>query len=359
LRGFLQALVVPRNFPPMFSIRSHPVILFAMAAALALAACASGDRVQILRGSSMGTTWTAQLVVAPARADELRATIEDELDAVIAQMSTWEPASDLSRFNRAPAGSWQTLPAELFDVLDYALTLAHDTGGAYDPTVGPLVDLWGFGSGAAARSEPPSASEISDARARVGFRRIELDRAAHRAKQPGGVTVDVSSLGPGHAIDRIAARLKQAGIEAFLIELGGEMRAEGRKPDGSDWRIAVEPANADEHGEPQYDLVIALRDESAGSSGDYRVGFEHAGRRYSHTIDPRSGEPVQHALAGVTVIADTTMQADAQAAALMVLGPDEGMIFAERRQIAAVFTLRGAQGFERRYSPAFEPYRTP
>ncbi len=330
-----------------------------MAAALALAACASSERVQVLRGSSMGTTWTAQLVVAPARTDELRATIEHELDAVVAQMSTWEPASELSRFNRAPAGSWQTVPAELFDMLDYASSLARDTGGAYDPTVGPLVDLWGFGPGAAARREPPSASEISDARARVGFQRLELDRGTHRVKQPGGVTIDVSSLGPGHAIDRIAARLKHTGVEAFLIELGGEMRAEGRKPGGSDWRIAIEPANADEHGETIYDLVIALRDESAGSSGDYRVGFEHAGRRYSHTIDPRTGEPVQHALAGVTVIADTTMQADALAAALTVLGPDDGMRFAQQRRIAAVFTLRGAQGFERLYSPAFEPYRTP
>jgi thiamine biosynthesis lipoprotein len=270
--------------------------------------------------------------------------------------STWEPSSLLSRFNAAPAGTWHELPPELADVFAHSLALARETGGAYDPTVGPLVDLWGFGAGAV-RDTPPLASEIADARARVGFAKIELD--ARRALQPGGVAMDVSSLGPGHALDRIAARLRAAGVESFLIELGGETLAAGRKPDGNDWRIAVEPAETVD-GEPRYDLVLALRDAAAGSSGDYRVGFEHAGRRYSHTIDPRIGEPVQHALAGVTVIAPRAMQADAMAAALMVLGPEEGMAFATQRDVAAVFTLReDGAGFARRYTPAFEALRTP
>jgi thiamine biosynthesis lipoprotein len=171
--------------------------------------------------------------------------------------------------------------------------------------------------------------------------------------------MDVSSLGPGHALDRIAARLRATGVDSFLIELGGETLAAGRKPDGSDWRIAIEPAETID-GEPHYDLVVALHDAAAGSSGDYRAGFEFEGRHYSHTIDPRSGEPVQHALAGVTVIAPRAMHADAMAAALMVLGPEEGMAFASQRNVAAVFTLRDdADGFTRRFTPAFEALRTP
>lgn len=329
----------------------------AFALLFALAACSPGHMpVQRVDSASMGTTWSAQLVAPEARVPELRGLIVEELDEVVAQMSTWEPSSALSRFNAAPAGTWHELPPGLAEVIAHALALARETGGAYDPTVGPLVELWGFGAGAA-RDTPPPASEIADARARVGFAKIELD--AQRALQPGGVAMDVSSLGPGHALDRIAARLRAAGVESFLIELGGETLAAGRKPDGSDWRIAIEPAESID-GEPRYDLVVVLRDAAAGSSGDYRVGFEHEGRRYSHTLDPRTGEPVQHALAGVTVIAPRAMHADALAAALMVLGPDDGMAFATRRDVAAVFTLREDDGgFERRYTPAFEALRTP
>lgn len=323
-----------------------------LACALALAACAPAARVQQAQGLSMGTTWSAQFVAPDARHAVIERAIADELRAVVAQMSAWEPDSALSRFNRASAG-WQSLPPELFGVFAHAFALARESGGAYDPTVAPLADLWGFGPTGAPRTAPPSREEIDAARARVGFARIGLDAAAQRAYQPGGVAVDINSLGPGHALDRIAARLHAAGIDDFLVELGGEMIASGRKPGGADWRVAVEPALDGEH----YDLVLPLRDAAAGSSGDYRAGFEFEGRRYSHTLDPRSGEPVTHALAGVTVIASTAMAADAMAAALMVLGPDDGFAFARERHVAAVFTVRAADGYARRFTPAFEALR--
>lgn len=325
----------------------------AFALVFALAACAPRAPVQHVHGASMGTTWSARFVAPETRRDEVHALIAGELGAVVAEMSAWEADSALSRFNRAPAGSWQALPPDLFAVFEHALALARETRGAYDPTVGPLVDLWGFGPEGAARTAPPAREEIEAARGQVGFARIELDASQRRALQPGGLRMDISSLGPGHALDRIAERLHAAGVDAFLVELGGEMIAAGRKPDGSDWRIAVEPVSAG----AGYDLVLPLRDAAAGSSGDYRVGFEHDGRRYSHTIDPRSGEPVLHALAGVTVIAREAMQADAMAAALMVLGPEEGMSFAATHGVAGVFTLHEGAGYVRRYSPAFEALR--
>lgn len=339
--------------PPKPLVRGLP----ALALVLLVAACASRAPVHTLDGRSMGTGWQARVVVDGRRLPAVRDAITQEFGLVVAQMSTWEPDSDLSRFNRAAPGSWHELPAPLFELLDYAFALSRDTGGAYDLSVGPLAELWGFGA-SGTRTTPPSAQEIEAARARVGWQRVELDRANRRALQPGGIRIDVSSIGPGHALDRVATRLRALGLQSFLLELGGEMLAAGRKPDGSAWRVAVEPARAGEDGEPDYDLVLALQDQAAGSSGDYRVGFEHAGRRYSHTIDPRSGEPVAHDLVGVTVVAPSAMQADALAAALMVLGPDQGMAWARERGIAAVFTRRIDGGFERSLTPAMERWRS-
>ena len=333
-----------------------PVLL--ASACLWLAACAQNAApIRTLTGNAMGTTWMVKFSAPETQQAPVRTVIDEELASLVAQMSTWEPDSDLSRFNRADAGTWQSLPGDLFTVLAFALDLARDTGGAYDPTIGPLVNLWGFGPQGAPRNTPPDAAAIAAAQANVGWQRIELDREHRRARQPGGVFVDVSSLGPGYTVDRIAQRLREAGIDAFLIELGGEMFAAGTKPDGSAWNIAVERPDSDDTSDADFDLVVALRDRAAGSSGDYRVGFEHAGRHYSHTIDPRTGTPVDHALAAVTVLAPTAMQADATAAALIVLGPERGRDFAERHGLAAVFTLRTATGFERRLTSAFEAQR--
>lgn len=328
------------------------LVAFALASHGVLAA----DPALRLSGRSMGTSWQVTLARAPSDRDALQREIEAELQHLTARLSTWEPDSDLSRFNRS-VETWQTLPPDLHAVLSYALELARDTGGAYDPTVGPLVNLWGFGPDGARRTAPPSRDDIAAARARVGWNRIELDGARQRARQPGGMFVDISSLGPGYAVDRIAARLRAAGHADFLVELGGEMRAAGKRPGGDAWYIAVErPDTGDDTGaadDEGFDLVVALHDAAIGSSGDYRVGFESGGRRYSHTIDPRRGEPVDHALAAVSVIASGAMQADALAAALLVLGPDEGWRYAEQRALAAVFTLRDGDRYERRMTPAF------
>ena len=328
----------------------------ALLAASLLGGCAGTPPVTTLRGQTMGTLWTVKLVVpAGAKVDDLQRGVQGEVDRVVAQMSTYEPESDLSRFNRAPAGSWQTLPPEFFGVLDYALQLAHDTGGAYDPTVGPLVNLWGFGPGTHAHAVPGDA-DVAAARLRVGWDKLQLDRARHRALQPGGVYVDLSSIAKGFGTDQVSRWLDRAGIDDYLVDISGELRARGARPGGAGWQVAVEKpgaaAGAADRPE-QMQRVLTLRNRSIATSGDYRHFFEDDGRFYSHHIDPRTARPVEHRIASVTTVADDCMQADANGTAMMVLGPDAGMAYAEQHGLAVLFLLHDGAGFRERMSTAF------
>ncbi len=306
-----------------------------------------------LAGRAMGTSWSVRLVnpgsvpLAP-----LRAAIEDALALVVRQMSPWEADSDLSRFNRAVPGCWQTLPPEFFGVLQAALHWAHASGGAWDPTVGPLVDLWGFGPCADPlaphAAAVPEGDALAQARARVGFARIAVDAPAQRIRQPGGAHLDLCGIAKGYAVDRVSDALAAHGITDHLVEVGGELRARGTRPGGQPWRVAV--AGQGEGDE----TVLALRDQTVATSGDHWHAFEHDGRRYSHTIDPRSGEPVRHALAAVTVLHAECMHADALATVLTVLGTREGFDFAQAHGFAARFCERTEAGAVVRATPAFE-----
>lgn len=316
-----------------------------------LVACARPAALLRLDGQTMGTTWSAQFADAPGLDRQaVRQAIQAELDQVIAQMSTWEPGSLISRYNTSPAGSWHDLPEAFAGVLEAALALAAATDGHYDPTVGPLVDAWGFGAGGA-RSEPPDAGTIAAARARVGWQRLRFEADGRRLLQPGGVQLDLSSIAEGHAVDRMGLALQALDINDYLVEIGGELRARGRRPDGRPWRVAVEQPDVDQ----TPTLVLALHNQSIATSGDYRKFFEYQGRRYSHSIDPHSGWPVQHGLAAVTVVADDCMHAGSTATALSVLGPERGYDHALRHEIAARLVLRDADGgFTVRDTPAFQ-----
>lgn len=333
----------------------HRAACCALLVGLLPAGCASVPGVLELDGHSMGTGWSVKAVASEAERALLAGRIDARLAALVAEMSAWEPDSELTRFNHAEPGHVMGFSPDLCAVLGHALELARDTNGAYDPTIGALASLWGFGPQARPLDRPPAAEDIDRAREQVGWRKLDFDAATCRATQPGGVLLDVSSLGPGYAVDQIAAELDALGIKDYLAELGGEMRAHGLRPDGHPWRVAIE--RPDDAG--ARDVVVALRDGALGTSGDYRSGFVHEGRRYSHTLDPRSGEPVAHALAAVTVLADSAMSADAMAAALMVLGPEEGRDFATSRGVAAVFTVRETNGYARRFTPAFEDHLDP
>ncbi|MDM4769278.1 FAD:protein FMN transferase [Solimonas sp. SE-A11] len=327
----MNRVLVPRNLSPQ-SLPPHP----------------DGGSLHALKGRSMGTTWSV-LLVAPA--DDLRwlgAGVQQELDRVVAQMSHWEPDSDLCRYNAATAGSWHALPAEFMEVLEAAREYAQVSAGAFDPTIGPLVDAWGFGP-VSQRDNPPSAAEIDAARARVGWQRLQLDDAGKRLLQPGGLQLDFSSIAKGYAVDQLARYLGRAGVDHWLVEVGGELRGQGCKPDGQPWWVELERVD-----ESLTHTVLALHGLSVATSGDYRRYFEHEGRRYAHTLDPRSGWPVTHALASVTVLHPECMAADALATVLGVLEPDEAHDFATRHDFAAQFVLRSGGGFVERLTPAFK-----
>lgn len=316
--------------------------------------CVQNAKVQALGGQSMGSTWSVKYVGTDASIAATRSAIIARLDLVDRQMSTWKSDSDLSRFNSAPASTWHVLPDELFGVLDEALKLAADTAGAYDPTVGPMVDLWGFGPGAT-RREPPDPALIDALRARVGWRHVQLDRPAHRAWQAGGVHVDLSSIAPGFAVDQIADYLQQHSIPDYLVEVGGELRAQGSKPDGTAWQVAIQrPLDNDTADDSVVaEHVVSLRQAALGSSGDYRHFFEDRGRRYAHRIDPRTGYPLDNGIASVTVMREHCIDADSLATALSVLGVEQGMDYANRHAIAALLIVRKDDGFEEHMTPLF------
>jgi thiamine biosynthesis lipoprotein len=314
----------------------------------------SGVREYRLSGATMGTTWAVH-VLAPSSLSQqiLEDGIQARLALVVNQMSTWEPDSDLSRFNSAPAGSWHALPDAFFAVLDAALTMAVDSGGAFDPTVGPLVNLWGFGPEQIAADDLPTERDtraVTVARARCGWQRLELDRKARRLLQPGGAYLDFSGIAKGYAVDLIARFLFDAGCPGYLVEIGGELSGFGVKPNDQPWWVALERPPSERDAQP---IVTALHGQAVATSGDYRRYVDHAGQRYAHTIDPRSGAPLRHDLASVTVLHPQCMVADALATVLMVLGVEQGMAFAGERNIAALFIQYGENGFIESMSPAF------
>jgi thiamine biosynthesis lipoprotein len=304
-----------------------------------------------LGGETMGTTWSVRL--AAARDADLRALhagIEAQLALVVRQMSTWEPGSDISRYNRAAAGDWQSVPPEFALVLACALEIADASGGAFDPTIGALVGLWGFG--AHARSSTPDREALAAARAHSGWQRIVFDAGNRRVLQPGGLQLDLSAIAKGYAADRIAAHLREAGIADTLVEVGGELVGHGRKPDGAPWRVLVD-AGPEEDDHRLDARVLALDGLAVATSGDRWHHYTRDGRRYTHTIDPRSGEPVEHAAAAVSVLAGVAMRADAWATALGVLGVDAGHALALRLGLAARFLWRDDGGLHERMTDSF------
>ena len=284
-------------------------------------------------GETMGTTWCIKCVAPRHDLHALHRDAEAVLHDVVAQMSHWEPASDISRFNRAAAG-WHPLPQALFEVLQCAMEVARDSDGAFDPAIGALVRLWGFGPNPNTRL-PPAGADIEAAHARGGWRKLALRQADRHAFQPGGLQLDLSAIAKGHAVDRVASRLRELGIADALVEIGGELLGRGAKPDGTPWRVLVEHDPDDEAMPP----ILQLDGRAVATSGERWHRHHVDGRDYAHTLDPRTGRPLNDAPAAVTVVAERAMHADAWATALGVLGPAAGLAWAHERGIAARFLL--------------------
>ncbi|KTF69554.1 FAD:protein FMN transferase [Sphingomonas sp. HT-1] len=293
----------------------------------------------------MGTSWRLVVVDPP---EDVRDCVEAVLARMIGEFSHYEPSSRVGRFNRMRLGQWQPLSPEAMRVLDAAFAVCERSDGAFDPATGVLVDLWGFGP-AGPRQDLPSAYALGEARSMSGVRHLEYDREERRIRRREAAQIDLSGIAKGYAVDAIAERLVSQGIEDFLIEIGGELRGEGIKPDGQPWWVELEAVP----GARLAPLRIALHGLSVATSGDYRRFFDHGGRRYAHSIDPRTGCPVANQVVSVSVLHREAMLADAWATALTVLGP-AGMSVAEREGLAAHLVTREAGGFAEQLSPALQ-----
>lgn len=328
---------------------------FLLAVAWARAGWASASVVE-LSGDAFGTTWHVRLVRADAlpSLEAVAREIRVALDAVDAGTSSWRDDSEISRFNRSASTAWQSVSADTAAVVAVALDVQHRSEGAFDPTVAPLVELWGFGR-VGPRRRPPPPEAMSAALARVGGGALAVRRnpPALRKQHPD-LALDLSGVAKGYAVDLVARRLDALGVARFLVEVGGELRARGEAPGGGPWRVGVERP---EPGPSRIGWTLALVDVSLASSGDYRRYFEWRGRRYSHVIDPRSGLPVHHGLVSVSVLAPDAARADAWATALLVLGPEAGPRVATREGLAVLFVLDRGARLETRATPALEPYR--
>jgi thiamine biosynthesis lipoprotein len=329
-------------------VRRRP---FQLLLALGLAAgCSASPRGElILEGAAFGTGWTVRVArtqALPAQATLERA-VRQVLERVDQQMSTHRDDSELARFNRLRESAWFEVSPETARVSAAARELALRSGGAFDPTVGPLVQLWGFGA-RQADTLPPGAERLRAARAAVGFDLLAVREAppALRKAVPE-LELDLSAIAKGYAADAIAERLLALGAASFLIEVGGELRASGARPRGGPWRVAIEDPLARAQATP---ALVALRDEAIATSGPYRNFVVRGGQRFSHLLDPRTGAPVSGDLLSVSVIAPSALLADGWATALLVAGAEEGWALAERERLAALFTRRDAR---RRATAAF------
>ncbi len=317
---------------------------------LLLAACTPASKDVELRGETMGTTWSVKVARHNVDAEALQAGLAALLVHVNALMSTWQPDSELMRLNAAPAGTAFAVSPETARVLRLAREISEASGGQYDVTVGPLVNLWGFGPD----QQPvrvPSEMEIEAARNRVGYKRFTLRE--QEVTKLADIFIDLSSIAKGYAVDALAAELERQGITDFLIEVGGELGARGRNGSGVPWRVAVEIP--DPAGRAPY-RVLSLRDMGIATSGDYRNYFEVDGRRFSHTINPLTGAPVTHKVASVTVLHQSVAMADGWATAFNVMGLEHGRRLAEALDLKVLFLVRTDDAFEPFATPAFDAY---
>jgi len=326
-------------------------ICLCLSLSLILAACTR--EAPTLTGATMGTTFSI-IVPGLKQSDlaKLKSRADARLEEVNASMSTWQNNSSISRFNESATTDWFEVSQGFVLVAMAALEIAHRTGGAFDPTVGPLVRRWGFDKDAA--GSLPTSEEIAALLALTGFENLHVDAESSSIKKSIiELQLDLNAIAKGYAVDLLAAEVAALGYQDYLVEIGGELRVSGVNADGDPWRIGIERPDASKAVDGKQPGLY-LQSGGVATSGDYRNVFESDGVRYSHIIDARTGSPVSHGLASVTVVAESTMLADGWATALMVLGPDEGMKIARQLELASFFIVRDGEGFATRSSPEFD-----
>ncbi len=299
-------------------------------------------RLHRISGPTMGTQFRVTFSAADPDMTALGTALHTAVAAVDQTMSTWKPHSALSEFNRGPLGEWLAVPADLARVVSHGLGISAASQGAFDMTLGRAVNAWGFG--------PDSVSTLPDGPQPLGqYWALSAGLDPPALHKTAAFALDLSGIAKGYGVDELARVLEAQGITDYLAEIDGELRARGRKPglDGI-WTVALE---APVRGRRTAWDVLHVKDCALATSGDYRHFVEDRGKLRAHTIDGRTGWPVDNALASVTVCHASCMTADAWASALMVLGPHDGPAVAEAHHLAALFLIRdGAEIIEKRSS---------
>ena len=320
-----------------------------------LAACEQKPKYEAIAysGNTMGTIYNIKLVVKPEQrtaAKNTQAAIDTLLLDFNQSLSTYIKDSEIMTINAAPINQWIDVSPRFLGVLTLSQEVSTLSGGAFDATVAPLVNLWGFGADWR-QDDPPTEQQITSAKKNVDFSAIEIDAENFRIKKQKNIALDFSAVAKGYGVDELATYLWQQGFHHFMVEIGGELRLHGHNAEGMPWRIGVESPQTGGEIRP-----IAVSEVGVATSGDYRNYFERDGVRFSHTIDPATGKPITHSLASVTVVAGSAAKADALATAFSVMGGNKTMALAAKEGIAVYLIERAQEGFSVRYSPAFAPY---
>ena len=310
----------------------------------------------VLEGKTMGTQWRVSLAGVPAaQAAGLREKIQQRLDADDHELSTWKKDSALSRFNQDRTMQPYPISSNMADIITVALRIGRLTDGAMDITVGPLVNLWGFGPD----QQPPhtpSQTDIAAAKALTGLRHLQVTERADGAwlqKDLPGLYVDLSTMGEGFATDHLARLMEEEGIANYLVSVGGAVLSRGHNPAGSPWRVAIQKPTDRENAAQ---ALVDLQGHGISTSGSYRNYYELDGRRISHVINPQTGQPIEHRLVSATVIATTALEADGWDTGLMVLGSEKAQALALREHLAVYLITKEKQGFSSWMSPQFRAF---
>lgn len=307
-----------------------------------------------MTGHTMGTEWTVHFGNCPETdcIKAFRAPVNELLETLNNRFSHYRENSELSRFNDHKNREWFAVSGELAEIAALAQQISIISDGAFDITVAPAVNTWGFGpeASAADAGKAPDPADVNEAVRNISYRQLQVRTSppALRKSNPK-LAIDMSAIAKGHAVDRIAFLLETSGVGDYLIDIGGEVRTAGARPDGKLWRVAIEPPDS----KLPVEFIVLPGNQAVATSGDYRNYRIIENERRSHTIDPATGKPVTHGLASVSVIAPNTAQADALATALMVLGPEQGPELAAKEQLAALFIIRNKNGLRTRYTPEF------
>lgn len=311
-----------------------------------------------INGQTMGTEYEIKFITNVARSEDFQVRIKEGVDSLLEtinlRMSTYIDSSEISRFNSTTTTDWFAVSAETAEIIGLALSVSEKSSGAFDVTAGPLVNLWGFGP-EASTSDIPNAESIKRAMSKVGFQKLSTRPTPPSIKKDiPEVYCDLAAIAKGWGVDRVAAFFDDMSISDYLIEIGGEIKARGKNNQNETWQIGIATPDS----EAGIQKIVSLNDASMATSGDYRLYFERDGTRYSHILDPRTGRPITHQLASVTVIDKRCADADAMATAIIVLGPEDGYDFALRENLAAFLIVRANDLFVEKMTPAFEEYLT-